>query len=234
MPPQLRIAMGTVAAINTTQEAAWSSALDSVAKHLASVWNVDDNFPENPSKRLLIKPGFSAASWYDPGALVGIQGLGIASTDPSPAKAVAALREQAHLLAPECWCAVALAWHFALLEALGPERFDRAAEKSGVAIDMGKYKNLLAPPTVYERKGGTPPVGAWVYFDNPGVTPENRKYWVGENAIKLGSDAYYAHPFGVVSEAEILEKLAATAHPGGPRPRRRDVWRAIDFSALPK
>jgi hypothetical protein len=229
MPPQLRVRSAEASPLDATR-AAWASSVRAVCESLASTWNAEDHFPDNPNFQLATRPGFSAP-WFDAFGLFGYAGRGLSAAGTSPAEAVAQLREQAHLLVPECWSAIAIAWHFALLDTLGPERFDRVASE-GLSIYMGQFKGLLKPGNVVEHHNTPPPVGAWVYFDNPGANAQDQLFWKGENALKVGPDEYYAHPFGIVSEAEILAKLAEKVPPGGPPPRRRGAWREIDFTAL--
>jgi protein-glutamine gamma-glutamyltransferase len=93
------------------------------------------------------------------------------------------------------------------------------------AIDESKFNRLFANMLLYDwhhdsdlrliqDQGSSRALpGDVLYFNNPGVSP-NTPQWQGENAVKLGADAYYGHGIGIVSAQRIINVLNRFRRPG--------------------
>lgn len=118
----------------------------------------------------------------------------------------------------ECASAIVIIRYKAIMDLIGKADFDR------IMTDMivGAWKQEADSEALWKisRTGPTktPPVdpsaipevppGEYTYFRNWDVSKEGFDAgWQGENVIALGDGLYYGHPFGVVSDDEIIKHL---------------------------
>ncbi len=147
----------------------------------------------------------------------------------------------------ECATAVKLIQYKALLEQLGEDRFNVVC--AGMMIGPGATEAPLAqlqsrrsPEPDPSKRPPTAPVpyaprlkpGDIVYARNSDVSPAGRAGgWQGENAIYLGGNQYYGHPFGVTTEQEIIDRLTQQTNFGIPA-EWIDEQYMLDPSKAPK
>ena len=146
----------------------------------------------------------------------------------------------------ECATAMMVIYHKAILDHLGPEKFDALfSDPKMLAFfrwdiedsDFTAVKSILETPGI----GARPPVpGTHYYFANPDASDENSAFR-GENVIYLGEGKYYAHGVVgatgkyVVTEKELLASLSALRKPGAQTvPHRIDLEMKIDGLAVSK
>jgi hypothetical protein len=110
----------------------------------------------------------------------------------------------------ECQVAAQLAYLHGILEAVGPDRFDRMYPNGiHLAPGAGKdsaFQNLKCGCAA--SPGALKP-GDWVYFHNNPAYPVNYPsgYWRGENAVVYGPDSYGGFGAGPFTEQQMNEEL---------------------------
>jgi protein-glutamine gamma-glutamyltransferase len=127
----------------------------------------------------------------------------------------------------ECATAMVVVHYKAILDLIGPERFDRIGtdlivgpwryewDLATVRRDKGSSMKPAAPERIGELRAGD-----YAYFKNWDVSPAGAAAgWKGENTIYLGKDEngvdlFYGHPFGVTTADKIVEHLNGHRNPG--------------------
>jgi protein-glutamine gamma-glutamyltransferase len=103
----------------------------------------------------------------------------------------------------DCASGAALPWLKALLDTYGDEQFDKYFEKGAIdPLIVNGFDGTLPPHLDRDSQPIDLP-GDLVFFSNPG----GEDPWGGENAIQLGDNEFYAHPFGIRSGDEIIAAL---------------------------
>lgn len=141
----------------------------------------------------------------------------------------------------ECATAIVIVYYKAILELIGPEDFDRAYPE--LKIGPWNYDSKLEPHIRLTGSSRTEAaataraslqVGDYTFIRNWDVTREARAGgWQGENVIYLGNGRFYGHPFGIATDAEIIEFLNERRMPGSTRSASlSEVRRRIESSIL--
>jgi protein-glutamine gamma-glutamyltransferase len=131
--------------------------------------------------------------------------------DVTPAEAILDIFRNGRLYAFECSVAMVIVCYRAVLDAIGPDAFNRL------------FANLLLYDWQYDKDLGLTTVektvhlpGDIVYFNNPDYNPRTPE-WQGENAVVMGGGLYYGHGIGITTANRIIGFLNRERRPGATR-----------------
>ncbi len=163
---------------------------------------------------------FNAALWQP-------MGNGAFSVKPGvkPSDAVKDMFTNPGLYKFECATALVIVHYKAMLDLLGPKDFDAVCAN----LKMGPWVYESTLQTNWKTSGDSQAdaaparqaelrAGDYTYFRNWDVSDTARAAgWQGENVIALGGGKFYGHPFGVSTEAHIVDYLNQQRNPGSTR-----------------
>ncbi|TXK71912.1 protein-glutamine gamma-glutamyltransferase [Paenibacillus sp. N3.4] len=130
------------------------------------------------------------------------QGGFLIRDDSTPAIGIRDIFANGSKYATECATAAVIVAYKGILDSIQENEFNRLF--SGLLLyDWHIQHNLLLSKQT-AIKEALP--GDLLYFNNPDFSAET-PIWRGENAVMVGDDLYYGHPFGIVSSNKIISKL---------------------------
>jgi len=129
----------------------------------------------------------------------------------TPAQAILDIFQNGRLYGFECATAMLVVFYRAVLDAIGPQTFNRLF--ANLLLYDWQFDQDLGLTTV-ERTVHLP--GDVVYFKNPDFDPATPE-WQGENAVVLGGGQYYAHGIGIATANRIVPFLNRQRKPDGDR-----------------
>lgn len=136
------------------------------------------------------------------------QGGFLQRSDVPSSKAIQDIYRNGPQYAFECATAMLIVLYKAVLDALGPQVFDRLFKD--LYLYAWEFDQDLGLST-FRRADYFP--GDIQYFRNPAVNPYTPE-WQGENVVVLGNDLYYGHGMGILPSDQIIARLNAQRRPG--------------------
>ncbi len=125
-----------------------------------------------------------------------------------PSVAIRDIYYSGPLYAFECATAIIIVLYKAILDSMGERIFDKLF--TAIFLRDWHYDADLRLK-IFQWQAAK--LGDVVYFRNPEVNPVTPQ-WQGENAVLLSNDLYYGHGMGVLTAAEIINKLNMSRKPG--------------------
>lgn len=140
-----------------------------------------------------------------------------------PSRGIKDIFENGSQYAFECATAIVIVFYMGVLQTVGDEKFNRRLRS--LTLYDWHYDTL----SIYTERGNDFIYGDCLYFENPEFSYQQSQ-WRGENVIYLGEDQYYGHGLGILTAAEIIDKLNKRRRPGAvqsayllPQTTRMDV-----------
>jgi len=171
---------------------------------------------------LIADDRFSARYWAPEASYRGTFAL---APGVSPSEAVQDIFRNPRDYGFECATGLVVTYYKALLDGLGPERFDAIMQDLRIGpweteSDLASvlHSSGSAHRDAAEARQSSLRPGDYTYFRNWDVSAESaRQGWQGENVISLGGGKYYGHPFGITTGDAIIEYLNRHRNAGSTR-----------------